>query len=69
MTTTLRCHRCDRRWRGSGDWNATLRAGVVVGATCPTCQTVEENTEATINEATLMYGRDEVGRIVGMPTA
>jgi hypothetical protein len=38
-----------RRW-GSGEWNATLRQGVVVGYLCPDCQTPEENAEAAIHE-------------------
>jgi hypothetical protein len=38
-----------RRW-GSGEWNATLRQGVVVGYLCPDGQTPEENAEAAIHE-------------------
>lgn len=62
-----RCARCDRRYKGRGDWNATVVAGVVVGLLCPSCQTVEENAEAESNLATLDYGRRGDGRLVGAP--
>jgi len=62
-----KCERCQRRHRGSGDWNVTIRDGEVVGVLCPTCQTPEENAEAVVNEATLVYSRDAAGRTPGKP--
>ena len=59
----FRCDRCGRRYRGHGDWNVTLAGGVIVGALCPDCQNTEEHLEAAINEATLSYDHDELGRI------
>lgn len=52
-----------------GDWNATVKRGVVVGFLCPDCQTPEENAEAVVNEATTIYGRDAHGRFTGRPKA
>ncbi|WP_458681653.1 hypothetical protein [Prescottella equi] len=64
---TIRCDRCRRRWRGNGDWNVTVESGNPVGITCPNCQTVEENTEAVINEATIDYlGFGPDGRLFGV---
>jgi hypothetical protein len=63
----LRCDQCGRRYRGRGDWNVTVRAGVIVGALCPRCQTPEENAEAVIHESTLDYGEDGHGRLTGRP--
>jgi hypothetical protein len=48
-------------------WNVNLRAGVIVGYVCPSCQTAEEWAEAEINEATLEYNRDAFGRARGVP--
>src|SRR4051812_33682873 len=69
MTVTsqaLKCSHCRRRYRqGSTDahlWNATMKAGVRTGVLCPACQTPDENAEAVINEATLDYGVDGLGR-------
>jgi hypothetical protein len=45
----------------------TLDAGVVVGLLCPQCQTPEENAEAEINAATLIYEVGPDGRIGGRP--
>lgn len=64
---TLKCQRCRKRYRGKGDWNATVVQGVVSSVTCPNCQTVEEHSEAVIHEATLNYGRDNGGRVIGKP--
>ena len=59
----IRCDRCKRRLRGEGaGWNVTVEQGMVVGHTCPGCQTAEENAEAEINEATLDY----VGHVPGI---
>ena len=66
-TSTIRCQRCGRRYRGRGDWNCTVSRGVVVAALCPDCQTPEENAEAAINEAMLDYGHDAEGRVRGRP--
>jgi pseudouridine-5'-phosphate glycosidase len=67
-TRTIRCSRCRKVRRGTDDrWNMTLEAGVVVGFLCPTCQSPEENAEAEIHAATLEYGRDPLGRVVGRP--
>ena len=61
----MRCSRCGRRNRGHGDWNVAIKAGVIHATICNLCQTLEENTEAEINEATILYGRDSFGRITG----
>lgn len=62
----IKCDRCGRRYRGSGDWNFMLQSGYVIGTICPTCQTPEENAEAVINEATTDYlGMDRFGRVIG----
>lgn len=61
----LCCHRCGRALRDGNDqdlWNAEMRRGVMVFALCPTCQTSDENAEATIRVATLDYGIDGRGR-------
>ncbi len=63
----MKCSRCQRRYRGQGDWNATVERGVIVGVLCPDCQTPDENAEAEINAATLDYERDPSGRITGRP--
>lgn len=63
--TRERCARCRRVYRGRGDWNGTFRGGVCVGLLCPGCQTPEENAESAVNEATLDYGTDALGRVVG----
>lgn len=62
-----KCSACGRRHRNQGDWNATVKGGVVVGILCPDCQTPEQNVEAEINMATLDYGRDAQGRLRGKP--
>jgi hypothetical protein len=62
-----RCSRCGRPHLGEPDWNATVQGGRPVEHVCPDCQTLEENTEAVINEATTEYGRDGQGRLVGRP--
>ena len=70
MTTNIKCGRCGRRYEGAKDydkWNATMSRGVMVGATCPVCQTTEEDAEAEINQATLDYGRDGLGRGIAWP--
>ncbi len=63
------CGRCGQQYRGRDDWNAVLRHGVVVGLVCPICQSAEENAEAVINEATIDYGRDQLGRLTGKAKA
>ncbi|GAA1078068.1 hypothetical protein [Tsukamurella spumae] len=63
----IKCSRCRRRYRGHGDWNITVKASVIVGHLCPDCQTPEENAEAEIHDATLDYGFDDAGRLVGRP--
>lgn len=69
----IKCGRCGCRYRpaatGASRWNVTLSRGVVAGATCPTCQTAEENVEAEINLATLDYRTDRLGRVQGRPKA
>lgn len=67
--TVIRCDRCGRRCRRMGDWNATVKRGVVVGFLCPDCQTPEEKAEALVNEATTVYGRDAHWRFTGRPKA
>jgi hypothetical protein len=53
MTTmtkkVIRCDRCRKRYRGQPNWNQDWVAGIVVGYTCPDCQTVEENLGAEVN--------------------
>lgn len=63
----MRCDRCNRRHRGQGNWNLVFKAGVVIGALCPTCQTPEENAEAEVNASTTAYSRDAFGRTIGTP--
>lgn len=67
MAKGLRCRQCGEQYRGSGDWNVIMTKGVVTAALCPQCQTPEENAEAAINEATLTYGQDPLGRLTGAP--
>ena len=64
---TMKCERCNRRYRGTGEWNSNFRSGVLVSLLCPGCQTPAENAEAAINEATLRYGIDALGRHVAFP--
>ena len=64
-SNVIRCDRCNRRLRNPKadcSWNVTIDRGRILGYICPSCQTVEENTEAEINEATLEY----CGRIHGV---
>ena len=63
----VRCNRCNRRARTTTGWNVMIRQGIVYAHVCPTCQTPEENAEAEINIATLHYGVDALGRLVGRP--
>lgn len=67
MAFIVRCSECNRRMRSTAGWNCTIKSGVIVGNTCPTCQTPEQNAEAEINEATLDYGQDQFGRVIGKP--
>ena len=67
MPKVVRCSRCGRPMRSMTGWNVETRAGVPVVAICPDCQTPEENAEAEINEATLIYRRDDKGRVIGSP--
>lgn len=63
-TTTkkvIKCTRCGRRYRGHGDWNIVFTHGVTTGYLCPDDQTVMENIEAVVNEAT---GASRIGRLV-----
>ncbi|WP_336879883.1 hypothetical protein [Rhodococcus globerulus] len=62
-----RCRRCNRRYRGKGEWNCVASRGVIVGYLCPRCQTPEENAEAEINFATTDYYAGDFGRIFGRP--
>lgn len=63
----IRCHRCLSRCRRADDWNVTTKAGYITEATCPRCQTPEENAEAEINIATLIYSTDALGRWLCTP--
>lgn len=58
-----KCTRCQRRYRGHGEWNATVQQGYIRELLCPGCQTPEENAEAAVNETTLNYYRDSMGRL------
>lgn len=70
MNKVIRCTRCQRRWRGAENWNVTVEQGFPVGITCPSCQTVDENLEAEINEATIDYlGFGPDGRLFGVSKA
>lgn len=61
-----RCDRRRRRMRGANTgWNSTVKQGIIVGYTCPNCQTPEENAEAEINAATTEYSLDAFGRHIG----
>ena len=62
-----RCARCGRRYRGHGEWNVSMTQGQATGLLCPACQSPEENAEALINEATVNYGLDAQGRVLGVP--
>lgn len=64
---TIRCDRCQRRYRGTGGWNVTMAAGVPIGYLCPDCQSPAENAEAEINQATTAYAIDDQRRMVGRP--
>ncbi len=57
MTAVIKCSRCRRRCRNMAGWNATFKDGRIVGYLCGDCQTVEENLEAQINEATIDYSK------------
>lgn len=46
-------------------WNVEMKRGVPQWYICPNCQTPEQNAEAEVHAATLEYGRDTFGRIVG----
>ncbi len=67
------CSRCGRRYRDrgrdSGEWNAIIKSGLVIAVICPDCQTPEENTEAVIRDATLIYSTDSDGRLRATPRA
>jgi hypothetical protein len=67
VSSVIKCARCRRRWRGQGDWNGTFSVGVMVGVLCPGCQTPEENTEAEVNQATMVYGKTSDGRFAAIP--
>lgn len=67
MSQVMKCSRCGKRYRGSGDWNFTMKAGVAVAVLCPACQTPDENAEAVVNESTLDYGVDDLGRLSARP--
>lgn len=67
MTKVIKCDRCSRRYRGSGDWNVQMSRGVPVGYLCPDCQTPDESVEAEIHQATLDYDVNPLGRFVARP--
>jgi hypothetical protein len=57
------CSSCGRPYRGQGDWNATLKQGVIGGLVCPDCQTPAQNAEAESNAAAaLTYDKDKLTR-------
>ncbi len=64
-----KCGRCQRRYRGHGEWNLTVRQGCFAEILCPQCQTPEENAQAEIRAATLDYYTDALGRIGAAPKA
>lgn len=68
-TDTVTCFRCGAREkiRKAVDWNGEFRNGRLVAVLCPACQTPEEDVEARVNEATLVYGADDRGRVIGRP--
>lgn len=62
-----RCMRCNRKTAKDKSANMMMKGGVLAGFICGRCQTVEEYTEATINEATIDYSSmttDAFGRLV-----
>lgn len=65
MKNLTHCARCEKKFRGRGEWNVVVESGRMAGILCPRCQTPEENAEAVINEATTEYGVDGIGRLVG----
>lgn len=67
MTKVIKCSRCGRRQRRLDGWNFTVENGAIVGHLCPDCQTPEENAEAEINEATLIYGTNQYGKLAMWP--
>lgn len=51
-----RCVRCRRTVPAvPTGWNGEWKLGILKSVICPDCQSVEENIEAEINEATLSY--------------
>ena len=50
------CHRCKRDFSwddpDAEEWNEARVAGIVAWLTCPSCQTAEDNAEATVNTVT-----------------
>lgn len=69
MSAAQKCGRCGRRLRKDLDgWNGTFRNGRIVELLCPNCQTVDENVEAVINEATLDYSlSSDRTQVLGTP--
>ena len=51
-TKVEKCMRCHRRFRGHGEWNHKWISGLLVGAICPDCQTMDEDLEAELSEIT-----------------
>ena len=55
-----RCTRCGARYtkdsrEDRANWNVDVRGGLVVGYTCPRCQTDAEDVEARVKAAALDY--------------
>jgi hypothetical protein len=61
----LTCTRCGTTGTDHGDWNGQFKSGRVVAIICPACQSPEQNAEAEINAATIVYGTDAFGRLAG----
>lgn len=64
---TYTCTRCNTTGTHRGDWNGIFRDGLLVEVCCPGCQTLEENAEAVVKEATLEYRRGRFGEWTTRP--
>lgn len=59
-----RCQRCGRRMRTAcDDWLAITEEGAIAAVICPGCQTLEEQAEGAIREATTDTAMSRDGRV------
>ena len=52
MEFELRCQGCHGRYRGRGDWQFTMKGGVVTEAICPNCRGHEQNEQLSDDDGT-----------------